>query len=124
MHEQMVNWKEGDIAVCVTVGDLYPSAKATGPKTSGPPPLRINAEYLVGNVFVCPVCKRTFLDVGIARDANTRSVCYCLEPAPGKGIWWCLQERFARKEIQTKEEQIEKAIMEENYELAEKLKNS
>lgn len=114
MYDKM-NWKAGDMAMCIKVDGFSPSQTRV-------PPLRLNVEYVVNKVMVCE-CGNVRLDVGIS--SPTGSECGCgATTSPKSGIWWCAQERFAKKNTATKEEQIEKAIKEENYELAEKLKNS
>lgn len=114
-----MNWKIGEIAVCIKTGPLKPDHTSF-------PPLRLNADYIVQNIYQCPKCKKFSLDVGISSRLNAKgqhvgTEC-CTERIPCIEIHWCASERFAKKK--TKEEQIEEAIKEENYELAEQLKNS
>lgn len=108
----MEKWKEGDIAICVNISPMDPIS-------TGVPPLRLNSEYIVQNVYQCPKCKTISLDVGIGSINGTK--CLCQENIPCNNIRWCSSKRFVKKNIKSKEEQIEEAIKKEDYELAEQL---
>lgn len=109
-------WKIGDIAICVKVGPLVG-------QIGNSPALRLNAEYLVNNIKMCE-CGDIDLDVGLSIDSYSKgTVCICGARSSSKtGIWWCSSTRFVKK--QTKEEtekQLEEAVANENYELAQEL---
>ena len=110
-----MNWKTGDIAICVKVGKL-------DNKEGVAPSLRLNAEYVVQNIYQCPKCKRTALDVGLGSNSKKGTSC-CTERIPCKEIHWCGSQRFVKKDLKSKEEKIAEAIEKEDYELAEELKN-
>lgn len=109
------NWKPGDIAICIIVGNV------TGRKGNNPP-LRLKAEYMVQNVKTCE-CGSIALDVGLGTDDGVRCGCGATS-SPTTGIWWCNAKRFTKK-ITNKEveEQIEQAVANEDYELAQELTN-
>ena len=111
-----MNWKIGEIAICINVGALNKNIN-----TEGLPSLRLNAEYVIQNVTECPKCKHSALDVGLPNHDPRGTVCYCGEYVPCKDVHWCASERFVKKK--SKEEQISEAIEKEDYELAEKIKN-
>lgn len=111
-----MNWKVGDIAVCIKVGKLGDSLN-----TEKPPSLRLNAEYIIQNIYQCPKCRGVAFDVGLGNFGDDGTQC-CTETIPCKEIHWCASLRFAKKK--TKEEQIAEAIEKEDYELADKLTNN
>jgi len=108
-----MNWNISDIAICVITGNLYGSTN-----NNNPPPLRKNAEYVVQNIYQCPKCKETSLDVGLVSTYKNGTFC-CSERIPCHDIHWCSSARFVKKDTKNIEEQISQAIKEENYELAE-----
>lgn len=110
-----MNWKPGDIAICINVGNM--NANQIGV----PPSLRLNSEYMVQNVYTCPSCKRVSLDVGLANQGFNNTLC-CTEHIPCIEIHWCLSTRFVKKDLRTKQEQIEEAVSNEDFELAAKLR--
>lgn len=114
-----MNLKVGDIAVCVNVS--YVGHKQAGDVY---PPLRLNAEYVVQNIYECVKCKRISFDVGLNAMNPRGIVCVCNTPLLNNGIYWCYSERFVKKNLRTKEEQISEAIEKEDYELAEKIKTN
>lgn len=112
-----IDWKPGDIAICVKVGTL------PGQQSGNGPALRLNAEYIVNAIKVCE-CGDIELDVGLPLDSNSKGIqCICGARSSSKTrIWWCSSIRFVKK--QTKEEvekQLEEAVAQENYELAQEL---
>jgi hypothetical protein len=116
----MENWKSGDVAICVRVDHLYGGNGQV-------PPLRLNAEYMVQAVKTCE-CGNVALDIGLPlipdkKDKRIRGVlCRCgATSSPSSGIWWCGAERFVKKQTRSIEEQIEEAVSQENYELADNL---
>ena len=109
-----MNWKVGDIAICIKVGSLEGM-------TGNPPPLRLKGEYIVQNTYQCPKCRKVSLDVGLGSNGLLGTRC-CSERIPIKEIHWCQSERFVKKDLRTKEEQIADAIAKEDYELAETIK--
>lgn len=112
-----INWKPGDIAICISAGHLE------GQK-GNPPPVRLKAEYLVQDVRTCE-CKCITLDVGLSNGTGKGVECGCgAKSSPTSGIWWCHSLRFTKKLTNTEvEEQIEEALAQENYELAQELTN-
>lgn len=112
------NWKPGDTGICINAG-LLPHQK----NNTNLPPLRLKAEYLVQNVSTCG-CGAVMLDVGFALP-NERGVnCGCgATTSPATGIWWIAAQRLVKKQTNKEvEQQIEQAVAEENYELAQQLK--
>ncbi len=112
------NWKKGDIAICVEVGNL-------GYMSGNPPPLRLNAEYLVSQVHVYE-CGSVYLDVGMCLPNEEGTHCLCgAVTSPKTGIWWCNASRFVKKQTEKSkaelEEELQTALKHENYELASKL---
>jgi protein-arginine kinase activator protein McsA len=115
-----MDWKIGDVAVCVKVGVIDGSTDITKL-----PPLRLNAEYVIQNVYQCPKCKEISLDVGISviQDEQNKGLgtqC-CSEFIPCAEIHWCSALRFAKRK--NKEEQLEEAIEKEDYERAGQLRD-
>jgi hypothetical protein len=109
------NWKPGDIAVCVKVGSIMH-------KGGNFPPLRLKAEYMVQNVKTCE-CGSISLDVGLYSEGGVSCSCDA-KSSPHSGIWWCNAIRFVKKQTNKEvEEQIEEAVANENYELAQELTN-
>lgn len=112
----MSDWKKGDIAICVTVGQMT-NQKGT------PPPLRKDMEYIVQGVKIC-ACGSITLDVGFGAMGITVMCCSgCTRKTMNEPIWWCSAKRFVKKDLRSKEEQIAEAIESENYELALEIKN-
>lgn len=110
-----INWKPGDIAICINVDCL------TG-QTGNLPPLRLKAEYIVQKIRTCE-CGTVTLDVGLPSDSGVKCKCGA-KASPLTGIWWCNAVRFTKKLTNKEvEEQIEEAVAQENYELAQELTN-
>lgn len=106
-----MKFKIGDVVICIKAGHLSLIDK------NKCPPLREGNEYIIQNVYQCPICKEWSVDVGLAGTANT--ICFCKEYIPGKGIHWCSEKRFALKEplkAET-EEKIKEESMSETMEL-------
>ena len=112
-----INWKSGDIAICIGVGPLTS-------QNGKPPPVRLKAEYLVQDVRTCE-CKSITLDVGLSNGTGKGVKCGCgATSSPTSGIWWCHSLRFIKKLTNKEvEEQIEEALAQETYELAQELTN-
>lgn len=115
-----MKWKIGDVAVCIKVGALNEEDS-----NCELPPLRYKAEYIIQNIYQCPKCKAISFDVGLSSrllgtEGYVGTEC-CTEVIPCKGIHWCSSERFVKKK--SKEEQLEEAIKEENYERASELRD-
>jgi hypothetical protein len=111
------NWKKGDTAICVRVGALPGQAPGNSPA------LRLNAEYNVNAVEVCG-CGDIALDVGLPLGDDSKGTnCTCgARTSPKTGIWWCSSTRFVRKQSKEEvEKQLEEAVAQENYELAQEL---
>lgn len=105
------NWKPGDIAICVKVGQIESNS---GGNT---PPLRLKAEYNVNSVRICE-CGAVTLDVGLALLDGKGTVCNCGAISSGKtGIWWAHASRFVKKQTksESKYNSIEEAIFAEDY---------
>jgi len=112
------NWKPGDIAICINAGRLFDnSVKGILP------PLRLNSQYMVQAIKVCE-CGCVSLDVGLANTGQLGTRCGCgAVSTPGTGIHWANAERFIKKKTREEiQEEIDEAIHEENYELAETLR--
>ena len=109
-----MDWKIGDVGMCVKIGALE------GASHLASPPLRYNAEYLVQNVYQCPKCRAISLDVGLSApievDESFMGTQCCTEFIPCKEIHWCSAMRFVKRK--TKQEQLVAAIEEEDYERA------
>ena len=115
------NWQIGDIAICIDNSScITPGGRI--------PPLRLNYEYLVGEVRKCE-CGAISLDVGVLLINDSRGVeCSCGAcSSPKTGIHWCSSRRFTKKKVIIEkttneiEEEIKLAISNENYELADVL---
>jgi hypothetical protein len=112
------NWKPGDIGICINAGRLPHQSNSLNL-----PPLRLKAEYLIQNTLTCG-CGAAVLDVGIGLPKDSQGVlCGCGgRTSPAKGIHWVAAERFVKKQTRSEiESQIEEAIADENYELAQEL---
>lgn len=100
-----MKWEVGDIAICINTS--YVGHKDNS-HLGGYPPLRLNAEYIVGNVYECVKCKRLSLDVGLS-DRNSKAIrCICNNPLLNNGAYWCASERFKKKESFSEQEEMEK----------------
>ena len=111
-------WKPGDIGICVNAGRLYDnSIKGIIP------PLRLGAQYVVQAVKTCE-CGTVSLDVGLPNDSDKGTRCGCgAVSSPGTGIHWANATRFTKKKTREEiQEEMDEAISEENYELAETLR--
>jgi hypothetical protein len=117
MEDNNIKWEVGDIAICKIVGNLPDNADP-----GEPPPLRLNAEYVVNIVRVCE-CGGVTLDVGLSSRGPRGTRCPCGARASGKtGIHWANASRFVKKRTNSAiEVEIAAAIADENFELADKL---
>ena len=113
------NWKPGDIGICVYTGKLPHQTD-----TKNLPPLRLKAEYLIQNVSTCG-CGAVMLDVGFGLPTSKGVNCGCgATTSPATGIRWVSAERLVKKQTKSEiESQIEEAVADENYELAQELTN-
>lgn len=109
-----MEWKVGDIAICVNVGAMDSSIPVA---IHNLPPLKLNAEYVVQDVRQCG-CGELLLDVGIASIVPLHICGKCRRYYNPNGSWWCRAKRFVKKDTRSKEEKLEEALKEENYELA------
>lgn len=112
------NWKPGDIAICVNTGRLD-----TNSDKGVLPSLRLKAEYIVNKVHLCE-CGSVSLDVGLGLGISSKGVeCNCgALSSPKTGIWWCNAIRFVKKKTREAiKEEMDEAIADENYELAQQL---
>lgn len=114
----MENWQKGDVAICINTTESF----SDGPGAL--PSLRLHSEYIVNDVFVCR-CGCISLDVGLAsKTNNTGTWCACRISLPYSDVHWCHSARFTKKK--TKEEiqsEVEKAVSNEDFELAAKLRD-
>ena len=112
-----MNWKKGDIAICINTEKLDAS------QLGRLPALRLRAEYLVSAVHKCE-CGMVSLDVGMPLVKGSGGVsCVCgAKSSPNTGVHWCGAKRFVKRK--PLEEQIAEAVENEDYELAEELKNN
>jgi hypothetical protein len=112
------NWKPGDIGICVNAGRLDDnSIKGILP------PLRLNAQYVVQAIKVCE-CGCISLDVGLVNTGQLGTRCGCgAVSSPNTGIHWANATRFTKKKTREEiQEEMDEAISDENYELAETLR--
>jgi len=116
--EENSKWEVGDVALCVKVGNLTDS-----PDAGMPPPLRLNAEYVVNGVNICGDCGTIKLDVGLNSPGNEGTRCNCgAKTKPGTGIHWANAIRFVKKKTREAiRDEMNEAIHNEDYELARKL---
>jgi hypothetical protein len=114
----MDNWKPGDIGICIKAGKL-PHQSQTSKYT---PPVRLHAEYNVNSVYTCG-CGDVLLDIGLGLPNDKGVNCGCgAVTSPKTGIWWIASERLVKKQTKSEiESQIEEAVADENYELAQEL---
>lgn len=113
-----MDWKIGEVAVCIKIGHIERNNDLCCP------PLRLNSEYILQNIYQCPKCGETSFDVGLSsptKDGEHLGTICCTEYIPCIEIHWCSSQRFAKK--RTKEEELEEAIENENYEKAGELRD-
>ncbi len=109
----MATWKKGDKALCINNGDITPNDGKN-------PPLRLNVEYIVQDVCTCS-CGCLVLDVGLG-GTSMRTMCSCGNKYPDPEVHWADANRFVKRRPESEvREAIEKALDEENYELATEL---
>lgn len=101
-----MDWKIGDIAICV-------NDKTLDKRPGVNPPLRLNAEYIIQGVKICP-CGHVTLDIGISGRPSDYRCSKCSREVLNEPIWWCASSRFTKKK--SKEEQMEEALKKEDYE--------
>ena len=107
-----MNWKIGDIAICINNSDLAPHLKGNSP------PLVKNAEYQVLDVHECANCGAVSLDVGLIAHIPTW-FCLCGTNVNSGGHWFCCAKRFIKKQdLQT---ELDLAVANEEYEKAEEI---
>ncbi len=83
-----MDWKVGDIAICINVSSL-------SGKLRNLPPLVLYQEYKVLNIQECS-CGSVSLDVGLNVNSNIKcSICDKIKPV--SGIWWCNSKRFTKR---------------------------
>ncbi len=112
-----MEWKQGDIAICVKVGPLAHSLSHIPGEC---PPLRLNGEYIVQDVTSCR-CGLQTLDVGIASSSGNWVCTKCGRATTGEPIWWCFSGRFIKKDMRTEEEKLAEAVLNEDYEEASRI---
>lgn len=92
-----MDWKKGDIVICIDDGKLDKSAAAEPDYNKKyNVTVRLNAEYIVQNIYTCPICGDVVLDIGI-RNLGGSIGCACKEAIPFKEIRWFAHERFKKK---------------------------
>ena len=116
-----MNWKVGDVAICVKVGSLNGDEGKF-------PPLRLNSEYIIQNINECE-CGHLIFDVGLANTTDNGVLCNCGAMASKKsGIWWCNSIRFVKKELKkdklTLQEELKVAIAAQDYERATEIRDT
>lgn len=116
INMENTNWQINDIAICIKTG--YVKGNKEGAYF---PPLRLNNQYIVQNIFQCPICKETALDVGFNSNSKKGTLCGCGEHMTGRDIHWCCSTRFVKKQTLSKEEELKEALANENYEKAAEL---
>jgi hypothetical protein len=116
--EKQDNWKPGDIAICINAGRL-----ADNTIKGMLPPLRLNSQYVVQAVKTCE-CGCVSLDVGLYNELQCGTKCICgAVSSPGTHIHWANAIRFVKKKTREEiQEEIDEAVSEEKYELAETLR--
>lgn len=90
-----MDWKKGDIAVCIDDSDNNINLYA-------PPPVRLNCEYIVHAISICPRCKAVSLDVGLRSRSTVGTSCQCGNENSIIEVHWCRASRFEKKEFETK----------------------
>ncbi len=106
--------KVGDVVICINNGNI-----GVGEYLN--PPLKINGEYVVQAINICP-CGSIKYDVGLTRGCEMIQLCVgCTRKVHGDSIWWCNPKRFIKKDTRSFAERITEAIETENYELAKEL---
>jgi len=111
-----MNWSKGDIAICVDNSDVFGLGGIL-------PNLRKNVEYIVNGVRTCE-CGSTALDIGLLKDKETIMKCNCGISTSGSEIRWCSSERFVKRKTNTElEEELEAALLDEDYEKAANIKS-
>ena len=114
MEDTNIKWEPGDVAICKVVGKLY------GFDDQGiPPPLRLNAEYIVNAVNICGDCGVVKLDVGLNSMSNVGTRCNCGARSKPSDIHWANATRFVKKKTRADiMAQIAEAEAKEDYSLA------
>lgn len=93
-----MDWKKGDIAICIENGALDKSDSKYNADyyINNPLAIRLDAEYIVHSVYTCPRCNNSVLDIGIA-NYGVNIMCDCGENIPCKEIRWFNEKRFKKK---------------------------
>jgi hypothetical protein len=112
----MDEWKKGDVGICINAGEI-------GPGKGLSPPLRLKAEYIIQDVFLCR-CGELALDVGLSSPLHSNGTfCDCRIVLPYSDVHWCAAVRFVKKKSKEEtEEAIAEAVANEDYELADTLR--
>lgn len=91
----------GDRLVCIDVGNIYNLKKVRKL-----PPLRLNADYVVKGIYLCPQCGVQSVDVGLLSDSDGKLVCKCGTKTTTNGIHYCASARFVKRDLLHEEKLI------------------
>lgn len=111
-------FKVGDIVKCIDDRDW------NSPENSIP--LVYGKTYKVLDVIYNKCCGLYAIDIGCKFKNNAHTKCKCKKEMVGLGIHWAYEARFVKDDILGEEElkeQLEEAIIEEDYERAAKLRD-
>jgi hypothetical protein len=109
-----MNWKKGDIAICIQQGGQNPYGNY--------PAVIKGKEYIVNDIYKCK-CGEVSLDVGIYNPSGLPTKCGCTSyNHHDVSVHWACASRFIKKDPRSLEERIAEAVEKEEYELAHELK--
>lgn len=86
------------------------------------PPLKLGGIYMIQKIHSCE-CGDVKLDIGIYNSNKSIKCSSCSIVVYGTSTWWCASKRFESAEENDLQKELEEAIEEENYELAQEIKN-
>jgi len=111
-----MNWKVGDIAICIKVGPI----DASNQSNDVYPSLRLNYEYIIHKIHICE-CGELLFDVGLSNTTPNGVMCICGAISSNKsGIWWCNSKRFVKSDLNA---ELEEAILQQDYIAAAKIRD-
>lgn len=104
----MNNWVKGDTIICIETSVIKGITRC-----------KKGNKYIANNLYNCVKCGASGVDIGVSTTDYPEgyTTCNCEELMPMKGVWWIPSKFFIKSDDIKK--QIEIAIQEENYELAE-----
>jgi len=76
--------------------------------------------YMVNSLSYCVMCMKTLINIG-QRSNNQAVMCKCGMMLDTKGLMWTPQDEFVL--LSDKQEALDKAVKEEDYEFAAKLRD-